>query len=443
MMRTIEVIIAIAILIGGVAGLTAYLSVPPPQTISSAQLTQLGYSLLQRMTASGVLQQAAFNPNNPIFVGQLESAFLASLPSNVVYNLTVYNVLQRSINGANSTSYVPVWNISNFSGRSPRFTVTISYVISPLNLSYNIKPHPYPATLFILNTSDAEGWWITGYTGSSLALALKQIFTVRQYFAQVVTINNTAQMNQLLSFGSLQSKGRVYSAQNSIIINVFGESVPISIDAVNKYKNDFTKYDYSLGQNVSVYNITWVSVVGWPFYEVSNINQNAISVFNSTNCPAGDPYYGVIGICGIGSPGLQNFLEGLNGVSCSAPKPGAQNTTPIPSNIQLIENYYGIYVNPYQTASRAMNQTQMQSCGLQPYLEIVSHYSCGNTVCYPAEVYKTAKGGYFVDIGLVRIPDIRVTALALFALFHPPVIPTTNYLATGYTRLVILKLGEI
>jgi hypothetical protein len=210
MMRTIEVIIAIAILIGGVAGLTAYLSVPPPQTISSAQLTQLGYSLLQRMTASGVLQQAAFNPNNPIFVGQLESAFLASLPSNVVYNLTVYNVLQRSINGANSTSYVPVWNISNFSGRSPRFTVTISYVISPLNLSYNIKPHPYPATLFILNTSDAEGWWITGYTGSSLALALKQIFTVRQYFAQVVTINNTAQMNQLLSFGSLQSKGRVY-----------------------------------------------------------------------------------------------------------------------------------------------------------------------------------------------------------------------------------------
>jgi len=447
LMRVIEVIVAIAILVGGVASLTAYTNTPAPQTIYSTQLTQLGYSALQQAEATGVLQQAAFNPNNPRYVDQMESALSAVLPSNVVYNLSFYNISQQQSQGVTTTGYIPLGSISDYSGHSPTFSVTLSYVVAPLNLSFRLTPHPYPTTLFILNNSDALGWWITGYTSYALATSLKQLFTVRHYFENVVTINSSQQMYTLLSAGSLTPKpGETYNLQNSILINVFGEAVPIPTNLLTtKYNTgNFGAYDKWLGQQIDTYNVTWVSVVGWPFYEVTNTNQTGETVFESVGC---QPYYGIVGICSknLQGAGLQNFLEGLTGQTCSPPNPSNKYTSLSPE-ADYAENYYGVYVNQFQTASRAMPISAMQACGVTAVLPIVlpqGGYA-------PAEVYvhylpgsPTKWSGSFVDIGLVRIPDIRVTGLALFTFFHPQVIPATNYTASDYTRLVILQLGEV
>jgi hypothetical protein len=77
-------------------------------------------------------------------------------------------------------------------------------------------------------------------------------------------------------------------------------------------------------------------------------------------------------------------------------------------------------------------------------MPIFNNFTVEGTVYYPAEVYMNSNGhGYLIDIGLVRIPDIRITALALLAFFHPQIIPTTSFASSGYTRLVVLQLGEV
>ena len=442
MMRTVEAMIAVAILVGGVAGLTAYLQLPPPKSVYSDQLYNLGYSALQQLTASGVLQTAAFNPDNPLYQSELQSALQAILPANVVYNLTYYNVTTSTINGVNTTQYTPIGYISNSGGAQPKFTVTVSFVVPSPNLTFVLKAKPYHSTVFILNCSDALGWWITGYTASTLAANLKQLLTQRTYFQRVITINNTNQLYTLLSSGELQVDQTQYSATNSIIINVFGESIPIPLTLLGVNNGDFAEYDKWLGQKVQNYNITWVQVVGWPFYEVSNTQYSG---FSNSNCGEGYPYYGIVGICGLGGTGLDSFAEGFTGIdSCniSVVAPSGYAIVDASSNLLATENYYGIYVNPYQSSSRPLQFPN--NCGLQPIMAVFNSFTSGSTTYYPAEVYTNSEHqGYFIDIGLVRIPDIRIAALALLEFFHPQVIPSTNFATTGYTRLVVLQLGEL
>ncbi|MEM0322188.1 MAG: hypothetical protein QW613_07345, partial [Thermoprotei archaeon] len=127
-MRTVEALIAVAILVSGVAGLTAYLELPPPSSIYSTQLYNLGYSTLQQLTASGILQLAAFNPQNQLYQGELQTALASVLPANVVYNLTYYNVSVTSTGVVNTTQYIPVGYITNAGGAQPKFTITVSFV---------------------------------------------------------------------------------------------------------------------------------------------------------------------------------------------------------------------------------------------------------------------------------------------------------------------------
>ena len=52
-------------------------------------------------------------------------------------------------------------------------------------------------TLYILNCSDANGWWITGYTAQSL---LKICITFcRPYFVNTIMVQNTNQLDQILN----------------------------------------------------------------------------------------------------------------------------------------------------------------------------------------------------------------------------------------------------
>ena len=79
-------------------------------------------------------------------------------------------------------------------------------------------------TLYILNCSDANGWWITGYTAQSLAQDLYNLLS--PYFVNTVMVQNTSQLMQLLNNQTL-SNSPTERVQNAVVINTFGESVPM------------------------------------------------------------------------------------------------------------------------------------------------------------------------------------------------------------------------
>ena len=65
---------------------------PGPSQVAPINLNRLSLTTLQMLDSQDDLSKAAFDTANSTLWGQLQVALAASLPSNVVYNLTVYNV---------------------------------------------------------------------------------------------------------------------------------------------------------------------------------------------------------------------------------------------------------------------------------------------------------------------------------------------------------------
>jgi hypothetical protein len=102
-------------------------------------------------------------------------------------------------------------------------------------------------------------------------------------------------------------------------------------------------------------------------------------------------------------------------------------------------NYYGIYPAPYQTSSRALIQTILNDYDLVATELFVRPALYPNYI--PAATYRHAEGGALTAIGLTRIPDIRVAALALLVYYNPTVYKS-EFGASGTSRLVTLQLGQ-
>ena len=110
MMRTVEVLLVIILLGAAYVATSSYIALPSPSTVSPVDLNQLAYTTLQELDSRYDLSSAAFQTNNLTAWGDLQIALAASLPANMVYNLTVYNVNTAS-NGA--PLYSSVASISN------------------------------------------------------------------------------------------------------------------------------------------------------------------------------------------------------------------------------------------------------------------------------------------------------------------------------------------
>jgi hypothetical protein len=172
--------------------------------------------------------------------------------------------------------------------------------------------------------------------------------------------------------------------------------------------------------------MTWVSIVGWPFYYVSN----TVSFSGSQNS------WGIYGMVMDSSYGLQAFLEGLDNQTYSysqstTSSPGVVNFTP---SALYYCNYYGIYPSSYQTSTRALNiNNTFNLIATSNVFNQVGQWIAGTT-------YKHTGGGAFTAIGLTRIPDIRITVLALLMYYHP-ILYRSEFTSSGTTRLVVLQLG--
>jgi hypothetical protein len=252
------------------------------------------------------------------------------------------------------------------------------------------------------------------------------------FFYQTVMVQSTAEFAQILDGNSLEGE----TLQNAVVINTCGEAVPIPSSYADLYNdNSYAEYFYEVGKRVNQYNWTWTSIVGWPFYYVSN----TVKFSNSQNS------WGIYGTVQVSNPGLNAFLQGLD--NRTAYTPGSSSTSN-PGVVYLStkvldgSNYYGIYPSPYQTSTRALPTSILADYNLAVTTYVFN--PSGGSI--PAAVYRhRGTSGYqggFYAIGLTRTPDIRLAALGLLADYQPRLY-RSEYTTFGTSRLVVLQLGLV
>jgi hypothetical protein len=430
MMRTIEVLIVIIIITGAFIAASFFAVLPWPRQVSPMNLRRLAFTTLQMLDTNYELSRAAFETENSTIWGGLQVALSASLQPNIIYNLTVYEVT-----GQTTQLYTYIDSMSNAENLGATSDAS-SYMVASSNVTFNVVPekigaHGGGGTLYILNCSDAPGWWVTGYTSQSLAQDLYNLLS--PYFTTTIMVQDTDQLEDILNGNALQGE----TLQNAVVINTCGEAVPIPSSYADSYDgNSYAEYFYELGKRVNLYNWTWTSIVGWPFYYVSNTNK-----FSSS-----DNDWGIYGMVRVSNPGLNAFLQGLD--NRSSYNPGGSST----SNLGVVylsnealdsSNYYGIYPSPYQTSTRALPT----SYATEYNLDVTTYVFDPVVSSIPAAVYRhrgtsgSYQGGFYA-IGLARTPDIRLTALGLLADYRPRLY-RSEYTAKGTSRIVVLQLGLV
>jgi len=438
-MRTVEVLFVIIILLGAFVITTQFAVLPSPSQAFGTNLRELSQSTLETLDLQGTLSETIFkNPLDPAW-GDLQKAISASLPPNLVYNLSIYDLTADSqgvvnyqlANSISDTSFGADSDASSLMLTSPNVTFTQD----PQKVGESTGQ---PITLYILNCSDANGWWITGYTGQSLAADVYDLLS--PYFTTTVLINTTDQLGSLLDNSLLEG-----TIPNAVVVNTFGEAVPIPADYCDGGLNEtegfdeyhdgvdgtYAKYFHTLGSLTRQYNWTWVSIVGYPFYYVTNTNY-FVSEQNT---------YGVYGMEDVRTAGVNAFLQGLDNTIYTYDTTGTASevgVVQLTSEALELCNYYGIYPAPYQTSSRALTQSIQSTYHLDRFatvFDLKSNRIAGATFRHQAG------NGALTAIGLTRIPDIRVAALALL-MYYNPTVYRSEFGASGTSRLVTLQLGQ-
>ena len=438
-MRTVEVLFVIVILLTAFVITTQFAVLPSPSQAFGTNLRELSQSTLESLDSQGILSETVFKDRYDDSWGDLQKAISASLPPNMVYNLSVYDLTADS---AGIVTYDLEYSISDaiFGTDSDAASLMVTspdvtFTEDPQKVGESVGQN---ITLYILNCSDSNGWWITGYTGQSLAADLYDLLS--PYFTTTVLINTTEQLGSLL--GDSLYVGNI---EDAVILNTFGEAVPIPEaycdDGLNETQGfdpdhggvdgTYAKYFYTLGSLTRQYNWTWVSIVGYPFYYVTNVN----SFINLQNG------FGLYGMEDVGPAGVNAFLRGLDGedyvytdAGTAAGVGGVQFT---PEAIDRC-NYYGIYPAPYQTASRALTVDILTNYHLN---QAATVFELKNSRIAAATFKHQDGSGALTAIGLTRIPDIRITALALL-MYYNPTVYRSEFGASGTSRLVTLQLGQ-
>jgi len=440
MMRTLEVLIVIVIITGAFIASSFFAVLPWPRQVSPVNLRRLSFTTLQMLDSDYDLSRAAFETENSTVRGGLQVALSASLPPNVIYNLTIYE-----LTGGSTQLYTVIDSIANAESLGTTSDAS-SHMVASSNVTFDVIPEKIGeqgggGTLYILNCNDANSWWITGYTANSLAQDLNNLLS--PYFSKTVMVQDTSQLEDILDGTALQGE----TLQNAVVINTCGEAVPIPSGyygspgvGYDSARSSYARYSYVLGQKVLEYNWTWVSIVGYPLYYVSNTG-----LFSSY-----DNNWGIYGMRNVGAAGLNAFLQGLDNQSYSydstwltGSPSGVVNLSPEALDSS---NYYGVYPSPYQTSTRALPTSIISNYNLDVTTSVF------NTVdnWIPAAIYRhnvTTGGtsqyqGALYAIGLTRTPDIRLTALGILADFRPRLY-RSEYTANGTSRIVVLQLGLV
>jgi hypothetical protein len=447
MMRTLEVILVIAILMGTLVVVSYFTVLPLPRQVSPINLRRLALTTLQTLDSNHDLSRAAFDDNDTSW-NQLQVALSSMLPADILYNLTIFEV-NNDASGAELYRLVGNRTMSNAVDLGIASDAS-QYFVSSSNVTFNVTPEKIGergdgGTLYILNCSDANGWWITGYTAQSLAADLYKMLS--PYFMQTVVVQSTSELGTILGGTPLEDE----SIEGAVVINTFGEAVPIpTAYCTVPYSSDsYANYCHFLGQKVNQYNWTWASIVGYPLYYVSNTG-----FFTGASDHNG---YGLYGMRSVGAAGLNSFLLGMNSETYTRDTIGwitlgggdnpQKAIVSLSSSAQNLTNYYGIYPSDTQTATRAVPSTiqsrynlTAQSYVFDPVVVDGQTWLAGATFIHTSPNGDIS--GRVVPIGLTRSADIRITALAILS-YYQPRLYRSEYTVYGTSRLAVLQLGLV
>ncbi|MGB9778887.1 MAG: hypothetical protein ACPLW8_05730, partial [Candidatus Bathyarchaeales archaeon] len=109
MMRTIEILLVIIIITAAFIISSFFAVLPIPRRVSPLNLRRIALTTLQMLDVDHDLSEIAFKPEDDSAWGELQVALSASLPPNIVYNLTVYEVQS----GSSAQLYRFIKSISN------------------------------------------------------------------------------------------------------------------------------------------------------------------------------------------------------------------------------------------------------------------------------------------------------------------------------------------
>jgi hypothetical protein len=439
LMRTVEVLFVIVILLTAFVITTQFAVLPSPSEAFGTNLRELSQSTLETLDTQGILSATVFEDANDDAWGELQKAISVSIPPNMVYNLSVYDL---TANSEGVVAYELEHSISDavFGSASD----SASLMVASPDVTFTQDPQTVgestgqPITLYILNCGDSNGWWITGYTGQSLAVDLYRLLS--PYFQTTVLVNSTSELADLLD-GTVITSEAGEQVEDAVIVNTFGEAVPIPEDYCIGGSHQAEGYDFShstyapyfhtLGSLTGQYNWTWVSIVGYPFYYVTNTGY-----FDSVQNG-----YGVYGMECIAEAGVNAFLEGLDNRAYSYDTAGTAAGVGV---VQFTDdaldrcNYYGIYPSPYQTSSRALTVNILSNYNLE---QVAPVFQLKDNRIAAATFKHQSGNGALTAIGLTRIPDIRVAVLGLL-MYYGPTVYRSEFGASGTSRLVTLQLGQ-
>jgi hypothetical protein len=427
MMRTVEILIVILIMTGAFLTASFFAILPSPRQVSPINLSRLALTTLQTLNAQNDLSAIAFDTTNDTAWNQLQIALSASLPPNVVYNLTAYDISTQNGQLYNAATARSISNAQSLGAGSD----VASYLVASSNVTFSVTPQKIAATLYILNCSDSNGWWITGYTVQSIAQEFAQMFASYFQPSSIVMVQNTTQLGQILNGQPLQNE----TLRNAIVINTNGEAVPMPQNFAINSSSDYAQYDYQLGRLVNRYNWTWVSIVGYPLYYVSN----TLALNGTQNT------WGIYGMQAVGAAGLNGFLKGIDG------QPYSYNGNWLTSDVGVVTlsssalsncSYYGIFPSPTQTATRALPT----SITTQYNLTVTDLVFNVKNNALPGAVFNhvfrgdTNVTGSLFTLGVTRVPDVRLAGLGILSNYNP-VLYKSVYTAAGTSKLVVLQLG--
>src|SRR4030042_6256201 len=133
MIRTIEILFVIIIISGALIATSYFAVLPSAREVSPINLRRLSFTTLQTLDSDFDLSRAAFETDNATAWGGLQVALSASLPPNIVYNLTVYDV-----NDQDGEVYSYVSSLSNAASLSTSDVST--YTVASSNVTFNVSP---------------------------------------------------------------------------------------------------------------------------------------------------------------------------------------------------------------------------------------------------------------------------------------------------------------
>jgi hypothetical protein len=446
MLKTVEALFVVVLVFTTLYSVQNYIQLPSPRLASSIGLQEFATSTLKSIDSDGALTQAAFSKGSE-WPTEILKSIDSNLPPNTIYKLTAYQIDFNLTTG--KLQYISNKTGPGDIGDFPSGSITTSYTVTSPDVTVTQTPEKIKSkgsylTLYILNCDDANGWWITGFTGQTLANDVYE--KMSPYFETTIMVNSTAQLETLLS-GSPITNNPKERVQDAVVINTFGESIPIPSSQAASYE----KYPYSVGKRVNQSNWTWVSIVGYPFYYASN--KVSFASYNNS--------WGIYGMRLIESQGLNYFLQGIDYTSHAT---AVKNTTWITKEIPGVvyytdlvresQDYYGLYTGTSQTSTRALPKSDLSHYHLslpldskgRAYTNIFKNVTIGGTQYYAGATWAHRVGGItrgsFMAIGLARTPDIRVALIGLLGFYQPKLL-RTEFSVTGTTRVVELQVGQL